>query len=145
MHRAVYAGSDAAAVVHTHPVHATAVGLLVDEVPLVHYMLGACGGPVPVIPYVEFGSSALADAVAAVLPGRNAVVMRNHGATTWGTSLGAAYTSSLYLEWACRVWLAAKAVGEPAVLTSEQFAAVGARVAAYARPHEGVPGVGRGA
>ncbi|MDJ0345514.1 class II aldolase/adducin family protein, partial [Streptomyces sp. PH10-H1] len=37
LHLAVYRGTGARAVVHTHAVHATAVSTLVDELPAVHY------------------------------------------------------------------------------------------------------------
>ncbi|GAA3069491.1 hypothetical protein GCM10020000_62410 [Streptomyces olivoverticillatus] len=46
MHLAVYRTTDAAAIVHTHAVHATAVSTLVTEVPPIHYMTAALGGPV---------------------------------------------------------------------------------------------------
>src|SRR6478609_11311279 len=44
LHLAVYRHTDAAAVVHTHAVHATAVSALVTEVPLVHYGAAEEGG-----------------------------------------------------------------------------------------------------
>lgn len=50
MHLAVYRATDARAVVHTHAVHATAVSTLVTELPLIHYMAAALGGPVRVAP-----------------------------------------------------------------------------------------------
>ena len=43
MHLLIYRETDAAAVLHTHPLYATALGLVADETPKVHYMLGLCG------------------------------------------------------------------------------------------------------
>ncbi|EFF90349.1 L-fuculose phosphate aldolase, partial [Streptomyces sp. e14] len=62
LHLAVYRATDAGAVVHTHAVHATAVSTLVPELPLVHYMAGALGGPVRVAPYATYGTEELARA-----------------------------------------------------------------------------------
>ena len=49
MHLLVYRETDAEAVIHTHPRYGTVVGTLVDETPLIHYMLAPCGGPVRVV------------------------------------------------------------------------------------------------
>src|SRR3954447_7070702 len=65
LHLAVYASSGAGAVAHTHAPMATAVGCVVDELPLVHYEMLALGGPVRVAPYATFGTQALAESVAA--------------------------------------------------------------------------------
>src|SRR5882762_8247129 len=48
------------AVVHTHAVYATAVSLLVDRIPPVHYLLGIFGGAVHVARYATFGTDELA-------------------------------------------------------------------------------------
>lgn len=50
LHLAVYRATGARAIVHTHAVHATAVSTLVDELPPIHYMTAALGGPVRVAP-----------------------------------------------------------------------------------------------
>ncbi|MDR2379778.1 MAG: class II aldolase/adducin family protein [Bifidobacteriaceae bacterium] len=131
MHLVVYANTDAQAVVHCHPVYATALGLVASEVPLAHYMLAPCGGAVQVVPYALFGTAELASAVEAAMAGRNAVLLRNHGATTWGASIKAAYTAAVYLEWVCQVYLAARPAGSPALLSEDQFADAAAAVARY--------------
>ncbi|MEU1127903.1 class II aldolase/adducin family protein, partial [Streptomyces sp. NPDC005899] len=59
LHLAVYNSTCAAAVVHTHAVHATAVSTLVDEVPLVHYAAAMLGGPVRTAPYARYGTREL--------------------------------------------------------------------------------------
>jgi L-fuculose-phosphate aldolase len=51
LHLGVYAATSAAAVVHTHPVAATALSTLVDELPAIHYQVAMFGGPVAVAPY----------------------------------------------------------------------------------------------
>lgn len=130
LHLTVYGATDADAIVHTHPVWSTVVGTLVDEVPLIHYMLAPCGGAVRVAPYAQFGSEELAQNVRRALEGRRGVLMRNHGALTYGATLDEAYEASVYLEWVCEVWAKAKTIGDPTLLTAEQVAAVVASFAA---------------
>lgn len=134
MHLAVYRATDARAVVHTHAVHATAVSTLVDEVPTVHYMCAALGGPVRVAPYATFGTPELADTAIAALRGRTGCLLRNHGTLVHADTLERAYDHTAQLEWMCRVWLAAAAVGTPALLPPEEIDEVGRRLRGYGQP-----------
>lgn len=110
MHLAVYESTDARAVVHTHAVHATAVSTLVTELPPVHYMTAALGGPVQVAPYALYGTEELARNMLRALEGRTGCLLRNHGTITYGTTLSQAYDRTAQLEWMCRLWLAASSV-----------------------------------
>jgi L-fuculose-phosphate aldolase len=136
MHLLIYRKAGARAVVHSHPLYATALGLVLNQTPLTHYMLAVCGGPVRVVPYARFGSDELAAKVEAAMHGRNAVLLRNHGATTWGDSLKSAYTAALYLEWTCKLYCTAKALGTPELLSAEEVDAVKEELAWYGRPSE---------
>ncbi|MHB9862708.1 class II aldolase/adducin family protein [Streptomyces sp. YIM S03343] len=133
MHLAVYGSTDAGAVVHTHAVHATAVSTLVDELPLIHYMTAALGGPVRVAPYATYGTAELADNMLRALTGRTGCLLRNHGTITYGTTLAQAYDRTAQLEWMCRLWLTASSVPgrSPALLTEEQVAEVGDKLRSY--------------
>jgi L-fuculose-phosphate aldolase len=131
MHTVVYQNTDAVAVVHTHPVYATVLGTLVDEVPRIHYMLALLGGPVRVASYAPFGTEELASNCIVAMSDRYGVLLQNHGATTYGDTLAKAYTRSVYLEWLCRIYCEAKALGEPRLLTTAEFGAVAAAVTAY--------------
>jgi L-fuculose-phosphate aldolase len=134
MHTVVYQFTDAQAVVHTHPVFATVVGTLVREIPRIHYMLALLGGPVRVAPYAPFGTKKLARNCIVAMKGRYGVLLQNHGATTYGESLAEAYSRSLYLEWVCRIYCEAKAIGDPRLLTEAEFDAVAGAVSSYAHP-----------
>jgi L-fuculose-phosphate aldolase len=131
MHTVVYQNTDAVAVVHTHPVYATVLGTLVDEIPRIHYMLALLGGPVRVAPYAPFGTEELARNCIAAMTDRYGVLLQNHGATTYGDTLAKAYSRSTYLEWLCRIYCEAKALGEPRLLTEPEFDAVAGAVTAY--------------
>lgn len=133
LHLAVYGASDATAVVHTHAVHATAVSTLVTELPLIHYMAAALGGPVRVAPYALYGSEELARHTRAALADRTACLLGNHGTVAYGATLDQAYDRTAQLEWMCRLWLTASALPgrTPALLTEEQVAEVAEKLRGY--------------
>ncbi|MFF4395489.1 class II aldolase/adducin family protein [Streptomyces sp. NPDC001480] len=136
MHLAVYRTTDAAAVravVHTHAVHATAVSTLVTELPAVHYMTCALGGPVRVAPYATYGTEELAENMLRALVDRSGCLLQNHGTITYGATLDQAYDRTAQLEWMCRLWLTASSVPglTPSLLTPEQLAAVGEKLRGY--------------
>ncbi|WP_367125848.1 class II aldolase/adducin family protein [Streptomyces phytohabitans] len=133
MHLAVYRATDATAVVHTHAVHATAVSTLVDELPAVHYMTAALGGPVRVAPYATYGTDELAAHMLHALRDRSGCLLRNHGTVTYGTGLDQAYDRTAQLEWMCRVWLTASSVPgrTPHLLPPEELDRVAAALRGY--------------
>ncbi|MCF1650605.1 class II aldolase/adducin family protein, partial [Streptomyces indiaensis] len=133
MHLAVYRTTDALAVVHTHAVHATAVSTLVTELPLIHYMAAALGGPVRVAPYATYGSDELAENMLHALTDRSGCLLQNHGTLTHGATLAQAYDRTAQLEWMCRLWLTASSVPglAPSLLSREQLAEVAERLRGY--------------
>jgi L-fuculose-phosphate aldolase len=133
MHLAVYRATEARAIVHTHAPHATAVSLLVPELPLVHYMAAAMGGPVRVAPYAAYGTPELAGNTLRALAGRTACLLRNHGTIAHGASLDQAYDRTAQLEWMCRVWLLSASVPglAPALLSPDQLEEAGERLRGY--------------
>ena len=136
IHQLIYGHTDAAAVVHTHAVHATAVSTLVDELPLIHYMAGALGGPVRVADYALYGTDELAGHMLRALDGRSGCLLRNHGTVTYGAGLDQAYDRTAQLEWMCRVWLTASSVPGrvPSLLSPAQLDEAGRRLGGYGQP-----------
>jgi L-fuculose-phosphate aldolase len=136
MHLAVYERSKGIdAIVHTHSPAAAAVTLLVDELPRIHYYVALFGGTsIRVAPYARFGTPELAENVAAALRDRNGALLEHHGALTGATTLEEAYTLALHLEWLCDVYLRARAVGEPKVLSEEQLAETLTGLVGYGQP-----------
>ena len=133
MHLAIHRTTDARAVVHTHAVHATAVSTLVPELPAIHYMAGALGGPVRVAPYATYGSDELAENMLHALADRTACLLQNHGTMAYGTTLDQAYDRTAQLEWMCRLWLTASSVPgmSPTLLSREQLAVAGEKLRGY--------------
>ncbi len=130
LHLAVYRATAARAIVHTHAPHATAVSTLVDELPPVHYMCAALGGVVRVAPYATYGTPELAEVAMAALRDRSGCLLRNHGTVVYADTLAQAYDDTAQLEWMCRVWLAAAAVGTPSLLPPAEIDVVAARLRA---------------
>jgi L-fuculose-phosphate aldolase len=124
LHLGVYRRYQAGAVVHTHAPIGTALSCVLEELPVIHYQMLLLGGPVRVAPYATFGSPELAQATLDALEDRNAALMANHGAITYGPDVEAAVSGSLLLEWACSVYWHAAAIGTPQALDDEQRMAV---------------------
>jgi L-fuculose-phosphate aldolase len=121
MHLAIYAATKAGAVVHTHSPEVIALSAAREELPAIHYAITGLGGPVRVAPYVRFGSAGLAAAAVKALDGRSAVILRNHGAVTYGRDLAQAYDRALLLEWLARTYRLALSYGEPSILSAAEL------------------------
>jgi L-fuculose-phosphate aldolase len=126
MHLAVYAATNAGAVVHTHSAEVIALSTVCTELPAVHYAITGLGGPVRVAEYTRFGSAGLADAAVKALDGRKAAILRSHGAICYGATLAQAYDRALLLEWLARVYRLARVHGQPRILTQAELDEVAA-------------------
>jgi len=133
MHLAIYRATDAHAVVHTHAAHATAVSTLVPELPLIHYMAGALGGPVRVARYATYGTPELAENMLQALTQRTACLLQNHGTIAYGATLSQAYDRTAQLEWMSRVWLLSASVPglTPTLLSPQQLEEATDRLRGY--------------
>jgi L-fuculose-phosphate aldolase len=121
LHRAVYAVTEAHAVVHTHSHYCTVLSTVVDELPAIHYAITAFGGPIRVAEYATFGTDAIANSVATALVGRTAALMANHGSVVVGRDIDHAVAMALSLEWIAHVYYDAICVSTPRLLSPEQL------------------------
>ena len=122
MHLAIQSGRpEVAAIVHTHSPYATAVGLVLDEIPVVlAEQAAAVGGPIPVVPYAPTGERAMGEAVLAAGDAWAAIV-RNHGPVCLGRSLGEALRCAFAVEEAAQVYAIALQHGEPVLLPPDEL------------------------
>jgi L-fuculose-phosphate aldolase len=104
LHLAIYRATTAGAVAHAHATTSIALGLVADEIPLVHYAMLNLGGAVRVAPYARYGTQQLAGHVVAALESRQAALMRNHGSIATGSSLAEAVDNLELLEWAAQLY-----------------------------------------
>ncbi|MGH3389292.1 MAG: class II aldolase/adducin family protein [Actinomadura sp.] len=121
MHLAIYAATDAAAIVHTHSTYGAVVAATLTELPPIHYNILLLGGVVRVAEYATYGTAELAGNVRTALAGRRAALMANHGGVTIGRTLTEAFENARLLEWLCGVYVRAKMIGEPRILSEEEL------------------------
>jgi len=110
------------AVIHTHQVCASAVGLVEDQLPAaVTTLPNACLGPVNVAPYSSAASLEMGIATVKYINNKRAVILKNHGVVTVGSNLKEALYAAVYLEDAAKIYIAAKSIGKPSILDSEKI------------------------
>lgn len=109
------------AIIHTHQPYATAVGLLGDVFPAaVTTLANVTLGEVNVAPYCSAASLDMGVQTVNYIGERRAVILKHHGVITIGKDLKEALYAAVYMEDAAKTYLAAKAAGEPAIMTEEQ-------------------------
>ncbi|MEO5875087.1 MAG: class II aldolase/adducin family protein [Streptosporangiaceae bacterium] len=121
MHLAIYQETGAQAVVHTHSTYGAVVATTMDELPAIHYNTLLLGGNILVAPYATYGTPELAANVRTAMKGKRAALLANHGGVTIGNDLEDACENAKLLEWLCGVYVRAKMIGEPRILTGEQL------------------------
>jgi L-fuculose-phosphate aldolase len=138
MHAAIYAAHpDAAAIVHCHSRHATALACCGRGIPAFHYMVAVAGGEdVRCAPYALFGSEELARHAVSALEGRRACLLGNHGQIATGRSLESALSLAIEVEELAAQYLLALSAGGPRHLDDEQMREVMERFAGYGQPQE---------
>ncbi len=126
MHLACYrARTDVRALVHTHSPAATALAVLGLELPAVHYMIALTGKPcIPIAPYHLYGTKALGEAAADALQGGYACLLESHGVLAAGPNIHHAWSTAEQVEFCAELYLRAKSVGEPKILSDAQIAEV---------------------
>lgn len=113
---------DVNAVVHAHPLTATALttmGISLED-PVIPEVVVALGG-VPTAPYATPGTREGADVLREYIRECDAVMLYRHGAVTVGGSLLEAYHKLEKLEHAAELILLLKQLGEPPLLDKEQL------------------------
>lgn len=122
MHLALYASTDAAAIVHTHSTYGAVVATTMTELPPIHYNVLLLGGTVRVAEYATYGTPELAAHVRTAMEGgKRAALLANHGGVAIGRDLDEAYENARLLEWLCGVYVRSRMIGEPRILTDDEL------------------------
>lgn len=109
------------AIIHTHQVYATAVGLIADQLPVVTTTLSNVTlGAVNVAPYSNPGSLEMGIQTVNYAEGKRAVILKHHGVVTIGANLKEALYAAVYMETAAKTYLVARAGGVPDLMSEEQ-------------------------
>ena len=119
---------EAMAVLHCHPIHATALACHDRGIPAFHYMVAVAGGDeIRCASYATFGTKELSDNVVSALGQRTACLLARHGMVTLGKDLESALRVAVEVETLARMYLQALQVGEPPLLSAQQMQAVHAQ------------------
>ena len=115
LHRGVYAArADIHGIAHVHSVHANAAGTLGLAVPpVVGTLWRYVGGDLVTAPFRESGTVEYAAHALRAIGNRRAIIMANHGLLAVGASVEEALEVAAYAEEGARVYLLARALGEP--------------------------------
>jgi L-fuculose-phosphate aldolase len=120
------------AVVHAHPPYCTTLAILRREIPPVHYMIAAFGGPsVRCAPYATFGTAELATHALRALQDRNACLLANHGMIVAGPTLARAMWLAVELETLAKHYHLGLQVGSPVLLTEQEIDETAQRLSGY--------------
>jgi L-fuculose-phosphate aldolase len=93
--------------------------------PAIHYMIAFSGGTtIPCAPYCLFGTPELAETALQYLEGRYACLLANHGALATGPNIRHAFALAEHMEFCADLYLRAKALAEPTILSNEQITEV---------------------
>lgn len=123
---------DVGAVVHAHPTYCTAIAITGEDIPAVHYMIAAAGGPtVRCAPYATFGTDELSENALRALDGRLCCLLANHGSIACGATLGKAFWLAAELETLARQYYLSRQLGNPVVLSDDEIARVAEKFKSY--------------
>ncbi len=113
------------AIVHAHSTFATTLACCRKDIPAVHYMIAASGGPViRCAEYATYGTKELSDAALNALEGRTCCLLANHGMIATGPDLAKAMWLAVELETIAKQYYYALALGGPVLLSHAEIAHV---------------------
>lgn len=114
---------EAGAVIHTHATYCTALAIARREIPAIHYMIAAFGGPtIRCAPYALYGTPELAALALTALEGRSACLLANHGMIVVGPNLAKAMWLAVELETLAKQYCLALQLGTPHILSDAEIA-----------------------
>ena len=122
MHMRIYEKRpDVKAVVHAHPIYATAFAIcgMPLEAPIMPEAVINLGG-VPLAKYATPSTMEVPDSIEEFLPYYDQVLLENHGALAWGTDLLSTYHKLESLEFYAELMYTSKMIGNPRSLNDEQ-------------------------
>ncbi len=126
------ARADVNVVLHMHAPYATALAVLRRDIPPVHYMIAAFGGPlVRCTDYAPYGTEELSRLAVEGLGDRHAVLLGNHGAIVTGADMRRALWRATELEALARTYYLASLAGSPVILPDDEIMRTVARFETY--------------
>lgn len=122
---------DLNAVIHGHTTYATILAVLREKLPATHYMIAVAGPDVRVAEYATYGTHELAVNAFEAMKDRRAVILANHGVLTGAQDLLNAFNIIEELEYCSKIYVLARAIGNPVVLDDEEMTRMAVRFETY--------------
>lgn len=120
------------AVVHAHPMYCTTLAIRCMDIPAVHYMIAAAGGPsIRCAPYATFGTEELSIAALSALQDRHACLLAHHGLIATGPTLAKALWLAIEVETLAQQYFNTLLLGGPAILPDEEIERVMEKFKSY--------------
>jgi L-fuculose-phosphate aldolase len=120
------------AVVHAHPTYCTILAIMGLEIPPIHYMIAAAGGPnVRCAPYATYGTPELSAYAVTALESRFACLLAHHGMIAVGPSLAKALWLAVEVETLARQYHGCLQMGKPPLLSLDEIERVRLKMAGY--------------
>lgn len=132
LHRIFYKNrSDIRAVVHAHSTYCTVLATNRMELPASSYLVAFAGKNVRCGEYASFGTLELAEKTFKAMEGRNAALMANHGLIAGGANLMRAFDTAQQIEFCAKVYVKARSIGSPVILSDEEMERMQMRFGSY--------------
>jgi L-fuculose-phosphate aldolase len=113
---------DVGSVVHTHSTYATTLAICGKEIPAIHYMVAASGGPnIRVAPYATYGTKELSNMALKALEGRSCCLLRNHGVIATGANVKKALWLAVEVETLARQYYLSLSIGGAQILPDDEI------------------------
>jgi L-fuculose-phosphate aldolase len=120
------------AVVHAHPTYCTILAIMGLEIPPIHYMIAAAGGPnIRCAPYATYGTPELSAYAVTALESRFACLLAHHGMIAVGPSLAKALWLAVEVETLARQYHGCLQMGKPPLLSLDEIERVRLKMAGY--------------
>lgn len=123
--------TDIDAVVHAHVMYATILACLREGLPATHYMIAVAGPDVRCAEYATFGSHELAVNACKAMEDRRAVLLANHGILAGAKDLANAYNIIEEIEYCSEIYVKARSIGNPVVLSDEEMTLMAEKFKTY--------------
>jgi len=128
------------AIIHTHQPYATAAGFVTDVIPaFLVTLIDANRGAVNVAPFTPSSDVGMGRLAVQYAGSAWAVVLRHHGVMAYGPTMKDALYSAVYLEEACKTYMAARAVGPVPALDPRDIETEAAGWLSYGQPAAETP------
>lgn len=129
LHRIFYEKrEDINAVIHTHSVYCTVLGVLRESLPPSSYLVAYAGTDVRCASYATFGTRELAENVYEAMKDRYAALMANHGLLAGGKDIDDAFTVAEEIEFCAETYIKARMTGHPVLLEQEEMTEMVSRI-----------------